>query len=242
MSNLVGLNPIDRTTCLNLGVAQTITINPYQNGTTFIVTKVATFAQTINIPSPTIGGLRYKFILFNTAAEINFTIPVCKNSSFTISSLNPADGQFGPAVQWEAAETVDVHTSMACDQAKNEYLSLVVAGDKKMYWNLTSEMQGGRLIIGDDSAEPDLDLKVYVEGLAEGIYADDMLNISFEDMNLGTRGYSLYCPTATSGCGFTDFTITHFAETEGEWIRGYFEGTFWIKTFNPLTAGGLQCF
>lgn len=174
-------------------------------------------------------------ILFNNSAAIHHTIPVCQGSLLQISSLNPLSGQSGPSVQWTAMDTIDLRSSFACNQAREEYLYLTVSGDQKVYWDLKSERESDRLIIGDD--DPQLDFNVYVEGLTEGQYEDTMLNISFEDMYLGTRGYSLYCPTASSGCGFTNFTITHFAEAEGQWIRGYFEGTFWVKTFNPLTAG-----
>ncbi len=176
-------------------------------------------------------------IYFSEGPEINVYIPTCINGSIDISSYNSADGQSGPSVAWPAADTVDIYSSFACNQARDEYLSLVVSGEKKMYWNLKSELDGSRMIIEDDGSIPDLDFKVFVEGLSAGLYDDTMLNILFEDMNLGNRGYSLYCPTATSGCGFTDFSITHFAEAEGQWIRGHFEGKFWIKTFNPLTAG-----
>lgn len=176
-------------------------------------------------------------LLFSDHPEINTHIPTCINGEIAISSYNPLDGESGPSVTWPAADTVDIRSSFACIQAREEYLSLVVSGEKKMYWNLKSELDGSRMVIEDDGSIPDLDFKVFVEGQAQGLYDDTMLNILFEDMNLGTRGYSLYCPTATSGCGFTDFTITHFAEAEGQWIRGYFEGKFWIKTFNPLTAG-----
>lgn len=176
-------------------------------------------------------------VLYSAQPEIDFRIPVCQNGALLISSLNPADGQSGPEVTWKAVDTVNIQSSLACEQAKSEYLSLEVSGDTKMYWRLESEMDGGLLIIKDDGTESDLEFEVFVEGFSEGKYADNMLNILFEDMHLGNRGYSLYCPTATLGCGFTGFTITHFPQASGQWIRGYFEGTFWIKTFNPLTAG-----
>ncbi len=179
-----------------------------------------------------------KTILFSANPDINFHIPICKNANINISSLNMVDGQSGPVINWKAADTINIYSSFACDQARNEYLSLTVSGEKKMYWNLlTSLLPGDRLLIADDGNEPDLDFDVFVEGMAEGGYQDNMLNILFEDKHLGTKGYSLYCPTASSGCGFTSFTITHFPGQSGQWIRGHFEGTFWIKTFNPLTAG-----
>ena len=179
-----------------------------------------------------------KTIIFSADPDIQFHVPMCKNETIGISSLNMADGQSGPVINWKAADTINIFSSFACDQAQNEYLSLTVSGEKKMYWNLlTSLLPGDRLLISDDGTQPDLDFEVFVEGMIEGGYQDNMLNILFEDKHLGAKGYSLYCPTASTGCGFTSFTITHFPGQSGQWIRGHFEGTFWIKTFNPLTAG-----
>jgi hypothetical protein len=177
-------------------------------------------------------------VLFSPDPEINFTVVACKAGSMSISSINMTDGQYGPSIRWPAADTIRVYSSMACTQAQNEYLSLFVSGEKKIYWNLKTELvSGDRLLIEDDGNEPDLEFQVFVEGMAQGTYEDNMLNIVFEDKHLGAKGYSLYCPTASSGCGFTSFTITHFPGQSGEWIRGHFEGKFWIKTFHPLTAG-----
>lgn len=180
----------------------------------------------------------FNTVIFSPDPEINFPVPVCKNGSVTVTSINMIDGQTGPSIQWSAADTIRIYSSIACTDAQNEYLSLFVSGEQKIYWNLKTELApGDRLLIEDDGNEPDLDFQVFVEGFSTGAYEDNMLNILFEDMHLGTKGYSLYCPTASSGCGFTSFTITHYPEQAGEWIRGHFEGKFWIKTFNPLTAG-----
>lgn len=177
-------------------------------------------------------------LIFSPDPDINFHIPICKNGTISITSIAMADGQSGPSITWKAADTIDIYTSFACEMARNEYLSLFVSGEKKMYWNLKSSvLPGNKLLIANDDSDPELEFEVFVEGLEEGVYQDNMLNILFKDMHLGIKGYSLYCPTATSGCGFTSFTITHFPQASGQWIRGHFEGTFWIKTFNPLTAG-----
>ncbi len=176
-------------------------------------------------------------ILFSKNAEINFDVPSCDASPLTISSYDPTSLQSGPEVTWESADTIDLFTSMACDQAQGEYLTLTVSGEKKVYWDLASMMDSGKLVISENGLDPDVEFLIFIEGLAKGDYEDTMLNILFEDKQLGSKGYSLNCPTATSGCGFTDFTITQFADAQGQWIRGHFEGKFWIKTFHPLTAG-----
>ena len=177
-------------------------------------------------------------VIFSPDPDINFYFPVCQNGNIGIASLNMIDGESGPSIIWDAADTVQIYTSFACQKARNEYLSLIVSGEKKMYWNPNSSfLTDNRLLIADDGNEQDHAFQVFVEGMTKGVYQDNMLNILFEDMHLGNKGYSLHCPTATSGCGFTTFTITHFPQQSGEWIRGHFEGTFWIKTFHPLTAG-----
>ena len=177
-------------------------------------------------------------VIFTADPDINLYVPICINGSIGITSLNMEDGQSGPSILWNAADTIQIYSSFACQKARNEYLSLIVSGEKKMYWNPKSNfLADNRLLIADDGSEQDHAFQVFVEGMTEGIYQDNMLNILFEDMHLGNKGYSLNCPTASSGCGFTTFTITHFPQQSGEWIRGHFEGTFWIKTFHPLTAG-----
>jgi len=171
--------------------------------------------------------------------QLNFHIPIplCGEFPLFISSIDPLSGEQGPFIPWKAKDTIQIYSTLACEKANDEYLSLSVSDEQKIYWELASQSDGDRLIIANDMTDPDLDFQVFIEGMNEGAYTDQMLNIIFEDKALGTRGYSLYCPTAPSGCGFKNFTITHFAETEGQWIRGVFEGKFWIKTFHPLTAG-----
>lgn len=169
-----------------------------------------------------------------------FTIhqPACINEILEITAIDPKNAQMGPSIKWNAADTVNLFSVFACEAANGEYFSINVAGDQKMYWDLLSELTPqSRILIANDPTEGEIKIQVYVTGMNKGEYSNEELNIVFEDMMLGNRGYSLYCPTSTSGCGFTSFTITHFPEEQGKWIRGHFEGNFWIKTFNPLTAG-----
>lgn len=204
---------------LILGNARDCSLNPISNHMTLLEGETNT-------------------VIFSPDPEINIYFPICKNGSIGIASLNMMDGESGPSIIWDAADTIQIYTSFACQKAHNEYLSLIVSGEKKMYWNPKSDfLSDNRLLIADDGSEQDHAFQVFVEGMSKGVYQDNMLNILFEDMHLGSKGYSLHCPTATSGCGFTTFTITHFPQQTGEWIRGHFEGTFWIKTFHPLTAG-----
>ncbi|MGB4849769.1 MAG: hypothetical protein WBP41_17720 [Saprospiraceae bacterium] len=181
-------------------------------------------------------GIQNTFI-YNSDPDINISLPVCSGSLIGISDANTQNAQSGPTISWTPKDTIDIHSVFACVQARNEYLTLTVSGEHKIYWDLKSSINAQhRLIIENTNLEPELQFQIAVTGNAPGQYTDNMLNILFEDMHLGTKGYSLNCPTSSS-CGFTDFTLTHYAPQSGEWIRGYFTGRFWIKTFNPLTAG-----
>jgi len=181
-------------------------------------------------------GNQHKF-LFNPDPDFIISLPVCSDDPFGITDVSPADAQSGPTILWTSNDTIDTHSVFACDQARNEYLTLTVSGEHKIYWTLESSLNAqNRLLIENANEEQDLMFQIAVTGDSPGKFADNMLNILFEDMHLGTKGYSLYCPSSSS-CGFTDFTLTHFPQQPGEWIRGYFSGKFWVKTFNPLTAG-----
>ncbi|MEP6793734.1 MAG: hypothetical protein ABJB16_05360 [Saprospiraceae bacterium] len=176
--------------------------------------------------------------LYSDQGEFNFNIPICQSNSVGIQGLDIATGQSGPVIQWQAADSVQMYSVFACNESKQEYLSLNVSGENKMYWDLKSSVNPqSRLLIEEGPTETDLDLEIAISGMTRRDYGDEELNIRFEDQRLGQHGYSLYCPTSSSGCGFSKFIITHFPEEKGQWIRGYFEGNFWIKSFYPLTAG-----
>ena len=176
--------------------------------------------------------------LYSAVPAFTFNIPMCPADSIGVKGLDIVTNQSGPSVRWLAADTVNLYSVFACEESKMEYLSLNVNSDIKMYWDLKSSVSPeSRVLIEEGSAETELDLQIAISGMSDRAYLDEELNIRFEDRQLGTQGYSLYCPTSTTGCGFSTFIITHYPDSAGEWIRGYFEGEFWIKTFHPLTAG-----
>ncbi len=180
----------------------------------------------------------YKQFYFPSESEIGLFYPTCTMSSMELQAIDQENQESGPGITWDSRDTIDIHSAFACSAAKDEYLFLEVAGDRKMYWDMSSAYTiHDRVLIETNDNAPDVNFQVFISGAMVGNYEDSKLNILFEDMQLGTRGFSLNCPTATSGCGFTKFTITHFPTVSGQWIRGHFEGRFWIKTFQPLTAG-----
>jgi CBS domain containing-hemolysin-like protein len=72
------------TTTINAVVSGIVTLTPFQSGTTFIMTKLLGTPTVINLPSPTIAGLKYRFYL-------SATIPVL----LSIVSPNGASSLIG---------------------------------------------------------------------------------------------------------------------------------------------------
>jgi hypothetical protein len=177
-------------------------------------------------------------ILYPAGAAIETGMLACTSASISIQAVDPTLDQAGASVTWPALDTVDLGNVFACSAAADEYLLLTVSGEAKMYVNLRSSITPqSRLLIEDSDPVDPAAFQVFISGMEARDFTDGELNIVFEDMHLGQKGYSLYCPTASGGCGFTSFTITHYPDVPGEWIRGRFEGRFWTKSFNPLTAG-----
>lgn len=194
-------------------------------------------AEMVEDPLLVIGGSAEQFF-YPSSAGIDLYYPSCIGSKVLIQAIDSENQDSGPVISWETGDTIDIRSAFTCNAARNEYLFLTVAGDQKMYWDMSSALTSqDRVLIETGINEMDVEFQIYISGDEAGDYEDTKLNILFEDMQLGSRGFSLNCPTATSGCGFTKFTITHFPEASGQWIRGYFQGKFWIKTFQPLTAG-----
>jgi hypothetical protein len=182
----------------------------------------------------TSGGIHTTFFL--NSGEFSLFFPVCADV-FTLESHTADWSTHGPTIPWTTAAETHIYSSYACENALNEYFVFRIRDDHKVYWSTQSALTSGQRtqLIADDPSLPDTEASVWISGMETGVFEDMELNILFEDKTINT-GYSLYCPTSSAGCGFEKFEITHFGET-GEWIRGYFEGTFWVKTFQPLTAG-----
>jgi len=177
-------------------------------------------------------------VIYQPESEVNFRLLACPGEKIRIQAVDPETSDGGPVIPWSTQDTVHMGSVFTCAEAAGEYLYLSVSGERKMYWDLRSAVIAGmRLLIEDPNGVNGSDFRLLVSGMESRDYADTELNIVFEDMGLGQKGYSLYCPTSTEGCGFTRFTLTHFPDSAGGWIRGHFEGRFWIKSFNPLTAG-----
>lgn len=79
-------------------------------------------------------------------------------------------------------------------------------------------------------------LSLYLPANSVGMQKDEMCNILIQEPSFFGKKVELFCPTSTLGCGFDEVVITHIKDEDNGYIRGYFKGRFWTKTFDPLSA------
>ena len=176
---------------------------------------------------------------FSTESDFDFYTTNCEEQKLSLQLADLNNQQFGANIDWQIKEEMDVHNSYACESAKQEYLTLRIESDKKIYWSPSSKFENGdrATLFVEDPANPDLTVEIYIPHENLGIQPDEILNILLNDPDIGDNGISLFCPTSTEGCGFEIFEVTHYGTETGEWIRGYFEGRFWMKNLDPSQAG-----
>ncbi|MBP9056550.1 MAG: hypothetical protein KBF69_09180, partial [Saprospiraceae bacterium] len=177
--------------------------------------------------------------IFGKAAAIEQWIATCDLKEIVLKASDIYGNETGNPIVWPVNPVIESGSWFACTEAKNPYINLIIDGENKMYWDLsTSKNTDGRMkiqITKPGSSEALLNLIAPADGT--GIKMDNQLNILLRENEFEGKGYEIYCPTSNLGCGFERFEITHFNYQNDKIIRGYFKGKFWTKSYNPLTAG-----
>ena len=83
------------------------------------------------------------------------------------------------------------------------------------------------------NAGQDQYLNLSFKGIEAGSYEDEQVNMEWKDQELGGVGYAFYCPNSTKGCGFTEFNVLEYGDSQGKWIKGTFIGELWMQTITP---------
>lgn len=181
------------------------------------------------------SGLNNK--IFNPGSQIEVVIPVCQNENLTISFSDISGVESCAKIVWPVKPVMDVNSMFACDRTKGQYFNIIIESENKMYWDATTSVAAGRLKVQlADPGNNGFEFGLWIPAFSVTELQDEMINILLNDNVFGSGGYSLFCPTSTLGCGFDKLVITHYPNSGGEWIRDYFEGTFWIKRLNPPEA------
>ncbi|MCB9308595.1 MAG: hypothetical protein H6567_00880 [Lewinellaceae bacterium] len=170
--------------------------------------------------------------------DLHFYIPTCGQENFAFYISNPSGSEKGGEVICKNESVINSGTLLACNKAKESYFNLIIEGKNKIYWQTKASLQqDGRMVLQALDEQMAVVLSVYLPSDGVGMKKDEMCNILLQEQSFLGKSIEIYCPTSTLGCGFDDVVITHFGSGTDPFIRGYFNGRFWTKTFQPLIAG-----
>lgn len=231
------------------GIVKELQINTI-NGTRFIDSDIADstsdFVFIDGIVKDCDGKDATNFVLQETQSGNTFFVkghtfqiylPSCGQEKFSITVSNQLGDEKGPKLDWKNDNVINTGTWLACDMANEPYFNLIIDGKNKIYWNTKSSLhQDGRMILQalDEQMSPVLSMILPTDGV--GMKHDEMCNILLQEPSFLGKQIEVFCPTSTLGCGFEEIFITHFGDGADGYIRGYFKGRFWAKTFEPLSA------
>ena len=174
---------------------------------------------------------------FFDSPEINLKIPYCSEKIVRIQSADNYWEDIGPQLDYIVSSgTVDIKSLYSCNQILQDgYFSINVDGKEKLFNITESKLQGGRtVLLVYDSGNIDSEFSLKFSGQEARKYQDNELNMFFKNLNIDWTIYNFNCSSSTTGCGFEKFEISSYGKNKGDWIKGSFEGEFWVKTYNPL--------
>lgn len=90
-----------------------------------------------------------------------------------------------------------------------------------------------KTIVGTNGLD---EIALKIKKLSSGLLMDQDLNMFLSAPNIAS-GYRLNCLESDVGCGFTSFDLMSYEEESGYFIKGTFEGTFWIESINESNVG-----
>ena len=181
-------------------------------------------------------------LLYLEGGILNLEIPMCKSDHVFVQSYDETISEAGPEIEWKSGIKNVVYSTYACNNYKGEFIVLRNEDGSKNYEICNAIRSGDKtILVAKDQQNGDNYIKLIFESTPGGIglVDNDKVNIEWEDATYGGKGYSVFCPSSDE-CGFAQFDVSHFSNTTGGWIRGYFKGKFWTKTYHPLQAGNLM--
>ncbi len=161
-------------------------------------------------------------------------ITVC--DEFGIFAVNNMTGESGPELAWstEIMDGLDVLTD--CSEFDQGYSFIKIRDDEKIYSAFELEVEGERTVLKSKEGN----VKFIFQGMKEGMYNADEVNVLINDSEFGEKGYYIKCENSSLGCGINNFNVTHYESGESGMVRASFSGTMWMQTLSPSVAGNFD--
>ncbi len=171
------------------------------------------------------------------SGNFSVALPICSNAEISTTAINLVSGEEGGSIFWDQSfhgDTILLNPLYYCSLSKDQYISITMDGETETFWTGQTSFDGERVTLSNDQTEDNFEL--YLSEFFQGRIPSDKVNLVFSLPELGNGGYEMNCPESDLGCGMEDFIITHYPGENGEWIRGYFEGEFWVKRLDRNSA------
>lgn len=162
----------------------------------------------------------------------NLWLPSC-NEDVQVNVSEIQTGDMGPSITWNHGIDQAISLLSNCADFEEGYSYIMIRDDRKAYNAFDVIQSGDRTILYSQDGS----MKFAFRGMQEGLYEEKDVNISINDSNFGQGGYFISCDNSAVGCGVNQCIVTHYAESEGDWIRLAFEGDLWMQTIDPPIAG-----
>lgn len=171
--------------------------------------------------------------------DFTLDIVTCQNiETITLESRLLNGDQKSQNLSFKTSDTIDVFHVYVCNEYDEDFMTMEVDGVTTILKNgKTTNVNGVLEISFSDEAE-DINIGFVTGTMRQGTIVDEDINIILEAPTLSDIGYDLQCGTSTEGCGFEKFIITEYGSQTNDFLRGYYKGRFWVKTYQPkITAG-----
>ncbi|HKK87588.1 MAG TPA: hypothetical protein VJ917_01980 [Saprospiraceae bacterium] len=171
-----------------------------------------------------------QYIISVPPEEFEIELSSSNGQDLYTTALDLTTEEQGPRVKWARARvnTIELFPLYSCENAKEEYMTLEIEGDYQTFWTGEYIEENGRFVL-ENEANPSEFVRLFLNDLSPGEISDSLLNFEFDLPRIGDNGYSLSCINSRVGCGFERFVITQSGEEGSRWVRGFFEGRFWVR-------------
>lgn len=147
-----------------------------------------------------------------------------------VSALDSQSHGSSPILKWDRSLKGDLGYLSSCDDHIDGYTYIQIDNEFKIYEPFVYTYENGKTMFSSEDGS----VKFWILGNMKGLISAQDVNLYLDEKEIG-GGYFVSCQNTELGCGMDKFTITQYDEDQG-YIRAIFEGSIWMKSFDPLKA------
>ncbi len=199
--------------------------------------------QKINKAIVNISTDEYSLVRYVETGDLKVTVPKCKDKTQLVHIFGKALGSHAtsPIQNYSINDNTYLNDFYICEDLGEEYLVLKTEDEYYHFIMASTQLIDDRVkFIFSQVSNPENQLSLWIPKNTKADIDNEEINIVLEGSSLGNQGYELKCEESPIGCGFDQFKLTHIGSSIDEYYRGYFEGNFWVKIFNPTKKAGYK--